>query len=197
MARIDIVSAPFGTELAFLGPPALAVHALPLLHPDELVKFDPATASLSIAIPAAPSQPTAEQQPEPVSYSMATVDVVSNGGLRTQAQAADLDKQWEQHIQQQSGAANAEAGRRYQNADEEDAANAEAERRYQNADEEDAVLFAEESVRARGGLQMREKVWFGTTCTLVCSIMNTCVCACCHCRKDPESSAAQLCLSRG
>ena len=38
VARVDLVSAPPGTALAFYGPPALRVHALPLVGPEELVQ---------------------------------------------------------------------------------------------------------------------------------------------------------------
>lgn len=38
LARLDIVSAPYGTGLAFFGPPALSVHPMPLLQPDEQVQ---------------------------------------------------------------------------------------------------------------------------------------------------------------
>ena len=44
VARLDIVSAPPGTALAFYGPPALHVHALPLVGKEELVQSAAAAA---------------------------------------------------------------------------------------------------------------------------------------------------------
>ena len=45
VARLDIVSAPPGTALAFYGPPALHVHALPLVGKEELVQSAAALAA--------------------------------------------------------------------------------------------------------------------------------------------------------
>lgn len=45
VARVDLVSAPPGTALAFYGPPALRVHALPLVGPEELVQSTAALAA--------------------------------------------------------------------------------------------------------------------------------------------------------
>jgi len=45
VARLDIVSAPPGTALAFYGPPALHVHALPLVGQEELVQSAAALAA--------------------------------------------------------------------------------------------------------------------------------------------------------
>ncbi|DBA83038.1 TPA: hypothetical protein ACH3X1_006811 [Trebouxia sp. C0004] len=47
VARVDIVSAPCGTTLAFYGPPALHVHALPLVGQEELVQSAAALAAQS------------------------------------------------------------------------------------------------------------------------------------------------------
>lgn len=47
VARLDIVSAPPGTALAFYGPPALHVHALPLVSQEELVQSAAALAAQS------------------------------------------------------------------------------------------------------------------------------------------------------
>ena len=47
VARLDIVSAPPGTALAFYGPPALHVHALPLVGQEELVQSAAALAAQS------------------------------------------------------------------------------------------------------------------------------------------------------
>ncbi len=47
VARLDIVSAPPGTALAFYGPPALHVHALPLVGQEELIQSAAALAAQS------------------------------------------------------------------------------------------------------------------------------------------------------
>ena len=47
VARLDIVSAPPGTALVFYGPPALHVHALPLVGQEELVQSAAALAAQS------------------------------------------------------------------------------------------------------------------------------------------------------
>ena len=45
VARVDVVSAPFGTALAFYGPPALHVHALPLVSQHDVVQSAAALAT--------------------------------------------------------------------------------------------------------------------------------------------------------
>lgn len=45
VARVDVVSAPFGTALAFYGPPALHVHALPLVSQHDMVQSAAALAT--------------------------------------------------------------------------------------------------------------------------------------------------------
>ena len=123
LARLDIVSAPYGTGLAFFGPPALSVHPMPLLQPDEQVQSSASEllespSSSSAASPSASDNDHTAQNattqhtgsdrhsaqlpspstPKTSTYSLTLVDTVSTEASQQHRSTPQLTEEWQQHI---------------------------------------------------------------------------------------------------
>ena len=200
MARLDLVSAPPGTALVFYGPPALQVHAMPLLSQHDLVQ---SAAALAAQHRASHHDSAQRDSPQRDSAQHATAQRDSAQATNTEPDqssslqndrltshssehhdAADAQAQMSsthQDLSQLPHAADSEAGdvmltqhsskQPWQEEEEHHRLQAEltglghqhTALRHQHAagGEEDEGgdegLFAETSVRARGGLKVTEK----------------------------------------
>ena len=171
VARLDLVSAPPGTALAFYGPSALHVHAMPLLSQHDLVQSaaalaaQPRTSQHDSAQHEAATKPRSQQNDSLTSHSSEQHDAAdshlgmfgTDQNLPQAPHAADseaddvtqaqhsLNKQWQKEEEYPDLQAELTGlGHQRKPAGEEDKGS-------------DEGLFAETSVLARGGLKVTEK----------------------------------------
>ena len=108
MARLDIVSAPPGTALAFYGPPALHVHALRLVGQEELVQSAAAlaaqcdsaqrdTAQHDIAQHSR-AQSTSAQRDASGASELATHPLDDHGMIQDEPSVNDIMQDWHQPL---------------------------------------------------------------------------------------------------
>ena len=108
VARLDIVSAPPGTALAFYGPPALHVHALPLVAQEELVQSAAAlaaqcdsaqrdTAQHDIAQHST-AQSTSAQRDASGASELATHPLDDHGMIQDEPSVNDVMQDWHQPL---------------------------------------------------------------------------------------------------